>query len=201
VPSVDESPAGDTIARHVVPDVAYVFPAASPSSAARTPQSLVRRTQEEAMDNTDRRPSVSSAICYKDPKAALKWLEEVFGFEPYMVMLGPNDELAHAEMRFGDGLVMVSGEWSPITKSPQHAGGVNTQMVHVQLTDSVDAHCERARQAGAVIQMEPTTQFYGDRTYRAVDPEGHVWSFGQTITRMTSDEWDKAMGITTRTRL
>ncbi len=99
------------------------------------------------MDNTDRRPSVSSAICYKDPKAALKWLEEAFGFEPY------------------------------------------------------DAHCERARQAGAVIQMEPTTQFYGDRTYRAVDPEGHVWSFGQTITRMTSDEWDKAMGITTRARL
>jgi uncharacterized glyoxalase superfamily protein PhnB len=96
---------------------------------------------------------------------------------------------------------MVSSEWSPIHKSPKSIDGFNTQTVHVQISDSVDAHCERARQAGAVIQMAPTSQFYGDRTYRAVDPEGHVWSFGQTIMPMTSDEWDKAMGIRTRTRL
>jgi uncharacterized glyoxalase superfamily protein PhnB len=156
---------------------------------------------EDAMDNAERRPSVSAAPCYKDPKAALKWLEAAFGFEPYMVMLGPNDELLHAEMRVGDGIVMVSSEWSPIHKSPKSIDGFNTQTVHVQITGSVDAHCERARHAGAVIQMEPTSQFYGDRTYRAVDPEGHVWSFGQTIMPMTSEEWDKAMGIKTRTRL
>lgn len=153
------------------------------------------------MDNATRRPSVSSAPCYKDPKAALKWLEEAFGFEPFMVMLDPNDQLLHAEMRVGDGIVMVASEWSPAHKSPRTIDGVNTQTVHVQITESVDAHCERARKAGAVIQMEPTTQFYGDRTYRAVDPEGHIWSFGQTITPMTAAEWDKAMGITTRTRL
>jgi hypothetical protein len=49
--------------------------------------------------------------------------------------------------------------------------------------------------------MEPATQFYGDRTYRAVDPEGHIWSFGQTVKHMTSEEWDKAAGVTTKTRL
>jgi uncharacterized glyoxalase superfamily protein PhnB len=157
--------------------------------------------KEEAMDNAARRPAVSAAPCYKDPKAALKWLERAFGFEPYMVMLGPNEELLHAEMHVGDGIVMVAGEWSPIHKSPKSIDGFNTQTVHVQITGSVDDHCERARKAGAAIQMEPTTQFYGDRTYRAVDPEGHVWSFGQTVMPMTSDEWDKVMGITTRTRL
>ena len=73
--------------------------------------------------------------------------------------------------------------------------------MHVQITTDIDAHCERSRKAGASIAMEPTTQFYGDRTYRAVDPEGHIWSFGQTVKRMTSDEWDKAMGVTTKTRL
>ena len=153
------------------------------------------------MDNAERRPSVSSAVSYKDPKAALKWLEEAFGFEPFMVILGANDELMHSEMRFGDGIVMVGSEWSPMHKSPKSIDGFNTQTVHVHLNEDIDAHCERARKAGAVIQMEPTTQFYGDRTYRAVDPEGHIWSFGQTVKPGTSEEWDRAMGVRTRTRL
>ena len=78
---------------------------------------------------------------------------------------------------------MVASEWSPLHKSPKSLAGCNTQTVHVQLNEDVDAHCERARKAGAVIQMEPSTQFYGDRTYRAVDPEGHIWSVGQTVKR------------------
>jgi uncharacterized glyoxalase superfamily protein PhnB len=153
------------------------------------------------MNNAAQRPSVSSALCYKYPKAALKWLEKSFGFEPSMVILGPNDELMHSEMRVGDGMVMIGSEWSPVHKSPQNVGGFNTQTVHVQITEDIDAHCARARKAGAVIQTEPTTQFYGDRTYRAVDPEGHIWSFGQTVKSMTPDEWDKAMGVKTKTRL
>jgi uncharacterized glyoxalase superfamily protein PhnB len=123
------------------------------------------------MDNAGHRPSVSSALCYKDPKAALKWLEEAFGFEPSMVILGPNDELMHSEMQVGDGIVMIGSEWSAAHKSPKSIDGFNTQTVHVHLNDSVDAHCERARKAGAVIQMEPTLQFYGDRAYRAVEFE------------------------------
>jgi uncharacterized glyoxalase superfamily protein PhnB len=150
----------------------------------------------------EHRPSIASALSYKDPKAALKWLEAAFGFEPSMVILGENDALMHAEMRFGDGIVMVGSEWSPMHRSPASIDGFNTQTVHVQLQTDVDAHCERARKAGARIAMEPTTQFYGDRSYRAVDPEGHIWSFAQTVKPMTPAEWDAAMpGIRTKTRL
>jgi uncharacterized glyoxalase superfamily protein PhnB len=153
------------------------------------------------MDNSERRPTVASALCYRDPKAALKWLEAAFGLQPSLVILDANDQLVHSEMRVGDGLVMVGSEWSPLHKSPKSVNGFNTQTVHVQLSEDVDAHCERARQAGAEIQMEPATQFYGDRTYRALDPEGHIWSFGQTVKHVTSDEWDKAIGVKTKTRL
>jgi uncharacterized glyoxalase superfamily protein PhnB len=154
------------------------------------------------MPTPERRPSIASALCYRDPKAALRWLEEAFGFEPFMVILGEDDALLHSEMRFGDGIVMVGSEWSPLHKSPASIDGLNTQTVHVQLETDVDAHCERARKAGARIAMEPTTQFYGDRTYRAVDPEGHIWSFGQTVKQMTPEEWDATTpGIRTRTRL
>ena len=58
-----------------------------------------------------------------------------------------------------------------------------------------------AREAGAEILQEPETQFYGDRTYRARDPEGHIWTFGVTEKRMTPEEWDKASGLTTKKRL
>src|SRR5579859_4558936 len=50
------------------------------------------------------------------------------------------------------------------------------------------AHCEHARPAGAVIEMEPEDQFYGARTYRAKDVEGHVWTFSQTIREVSREE-------------
>ena len=49
--------------------------------------------------------------------------------------------------------------------------------------------------------MEPEDQFYGDRTYRAKDLEGHIWSIGQTVKTMTRDEWAKAGDVTVRDRL
>lgn len=147
------------------------------------------------------RPALSSALSYLDPKAALRWLEEAFGFEPFMVILDDQENLLHSEMRFREGVIMVGTEWSDDHKSPRSVGGKNTQSVHVHLTEDVDAHCERARKAGAVIVQEPADQFYGDRTYRAVDPEGHIWTFGQTVKVLTQEEWDKAGGVITRSRL
>ena len=149
----------------------------------------------------ERRPSFASALSYRDPKAALLWLEEAFGIEPVMVILGADGELAHAEMTFGDGLIMVGSEWRADTKSPASVGGTNTQSVHIHIDTDIDAHCERARKAGAEIIMEPENQFYGDRTYRAKDLEGHIWSIGQTVEVMTRDEWSKAGGMTVRDRL
>jgi uncharacterized glyoxalase superfamily protein PhnB len=148
-----------------------------------------------------RSKGLSSALSYKDPKAALVWLEQAFGFEPFMVILDNEGNLAHSEMMFGNSIIMVGTEWTEKHRSPKSIDGINTQTVHVQLEDDLDAHCERARKAGAVIMAEPETQFYGDRTYRAVDPEGHIWSFGKTVERMQSAQWDKAMGLTTKTRL
>lgn len=146
------------------------------------------------------RPSLSSALCYRDPRAALDFLERAFGFEPFMVIETPDGQIAHSEMRFGDGLIMVGSEWSDDHKSPLGLDRKNTQTVHVHLAEDIDAHCQRARSAGAEIIMEPQDQFYGDRTYRARDLEGHIWTFGQTVKPMTREEWDAAGGTVTRDR-
>lgn len=147
-----------------------------------------------------KRNSFTSALSYQDPKAALEWLQNAFGFEPAMIITDSEGNIAHSEMRHGDGLIMIGSEWSEDHKSPASVAGKNTQSVHVHLGSNsidIDAHCEHARNAGAEIVQEPDTQFYGDRTYRAKDPEGHIWTFGQTVKTLTPDEWDEASGLHT----
>lgn len=142
----------------------------------------------------------TSALCYRDPSKALDWLEKAFGFEPAMIIRDGDGNPVHSEMRMGDGLIMVGSEWDAATKSPASLDGRTTQTVHVHLTEDIDGHCARARAAGAVILQEPDTQFYGDRTYRARDPEGHIWTFGQTLETLTPEQWDARSGLKTEMR-
>jgi uncharacterized glyoxalase superfamily protein PhnB len=147
------------------------------------------------MDDPFRRPALTSAVFYKDPWAALDWLERAFGFERSMVITDKDGNLGHSEVRFGDGLIYVGSEWTDHAVSPASVGGKTTQSVHVHLKDGLDAHCERARAAGAVIVREPADQFYGDRVYSAKDPEGHVWSFGQTVRHVTREDAERLSGL------
>ena len=148
---------------------------------------------------SDWRAPLMSAVCYRDPKTALKFLEAAFGFELTMLIEDEQGALVHSEMRFGNAAIMIGHEWSEDHKSPSSLGGKNTQTVHIQIDSDVDAHCARARAAGFEILMEPATQFYGDRTYRCKDPEGHIWTVSQTVQVMSPDQWDTAdMGLKTK---
>ena len=142
-------------------------------------------------------PVFTSAVIYRDPKAALTWLTEAFGFEVTMAIDGPPEapEMCHYEMSCGGrGRIMVGAEWNESTRSPASVGGSNTQSLHVHLDGDLDQHCERARAAGARIVAEPEDQFYGDRIYRALDPEGHAWSFSTKVREVTRAEAEAAIG-------
>ena len=145
---------------------------------------------------SDWRAPLMSAVCYRDPKAALGYLEAAFGFELVMLIEDEQGGLVHSEMRFGNAAIMIGHEWSEDHKSPSSLGGKNTQTVHIQIDSDVDAHCARARAAGFEILAEPATQFYGDRTYRARDPEGHIWTVAQNVQAVTREEAEAASGLT-----
>lgn len=136
-----------------------------------------------------------SALFYQDPKAALTWLEEAFGFELSMLLEDAEGNLVHSQMSFGDGYVMIGQEWSADHKSPKSVGGKNTQSVSIEIDTDIDAHFERAKAAGAVIYAEPETQFYGDRTYRCRDPEGHIWTVSQNVKTVSREEAEAATGL------
>lgn len=139
-------------------------------------------------------PRLSQCVYYEDPRAAIDWLGEAFGFEVRLRIEGDGGSIEHSELTFGEGLIMVGGvgrtdagkeAWQKTQKSPRQLGGANTQSVCI-FVDDADAHCERARRAGATIVREPKTDDYGDdywadRTYGALDPEGHLWWFMERV--------------------
>ena len=133
-------------------------------------------------------PRISSALYYDDAARAIDWLCEAFGFEVKIRVEGEDGRIEHSELSFGDGLVMVAspgrGGKAPWAQSPGQAGG-NTQNLFVYV-DDVEAHCARARAAGARITEEPQTNDYGeeywtDRTYGCEDVGGHHWWFGERL--------------------
>ncbi len=136
-------------------------------------------------------PRISSGLYYRDAAAMIDWLCKAFGFEVRLKVEGEGGRIEHSELTFGEGLIMVGQErtagdtrFQTPMLSPLTAGG-NTQGMMIYV-DDVDAHCAHARAAGAKIVEEPTLHDYGDdywadRSYGAVDPEGHLWWISQRI--------------------
>jgi uncharacterized glyoxalase superfamily protein PhnB len=144
---------------------------------------------------TPHRPAFIPSLAYKDNRAALKWLESAFGFEPSMVLTDSQGNIVHAEMTHDGGVVKIGSEWADWTRSPASLGGKNTQRVHVLIDRGIDEHCARAREAGAKIVMELADQFYGDRSYIAADLEGHYWTFSQPVRNVSKEEMERATGF------
>lgn len=129
---------------------------------------------------------IAPYLLYEDASAALEWLSRAFGFRERLRFADESGTITHAEMELNGGAIML-GHSGPDYRSPRRLGKV-TQLVHVYV-DDVDAHFERARDAGAEIVSEPKDQAYGDRRYDAKDPEGHLWSFAQRVRDVPPAEW------------
>ena len=111
---------------------------------------------------------------YEDAHRAIEFLEQAFGFERRHVYDGDNGGVAHAELTFGDEVVMLG---SLSEGDPRFNQGAGRTTVYV-VVDDPDALHTRARDAGAEVIMEPTDQDYGSRDFAVRDPEGNIWSFG-----------------------
>lgn len=140
-------------------------------------------------------PSATSALYYLDPRAAHVFLSDGLGFELVLLLEDDKGNVAHSEMRLGEARILIGGEWNADTRSPRSIDGKNTQNVQLTIEEDVDAHCERARAAGFDIVAEPLDQFYGHRTYRARDPEGHVWMIGQIVREISREAAEAATGL------
>ena len=120
-------------------------------------------------------------LVYPDVREAVAWLTEAFGFAERL-RIGENHR---SQLSFGDAAVIVADVRNE--RRPPRPGEV-THSVVVRVEDA-KAHCERARQHGARIVMEPTDFEYGERQYSAEDPAGHHWTFSETLRDVAPEEW------------
>ena len=134
-------------------------------------------------------PRIVPAVFYDDAAAAIDWLRRAFGFVVRERVEDDQGRIVHSQLVLNGGVIMVGqaglSPERPYVRSPRGVGRANTQSLAV-FVDDADAHCARARAAGAVIATEPATQDYGegywaDRSYAAEDPEGHRWWFMQRL--------------------
>lgn len=147
------------------------------------------------------RPAVVPCLFYKDPIAAMRWLEQAIGCETTELVVDAEGRVGHAEVSFRGCPIGIAEEWSgpqianlPM-RSPASLQGANSQFLRLSVDSGLDELCERARASGARITQEPADQFYGERTFRIADPEGHVWNFGQAVAQPSVAEMEKATGL------
>ena len=117
-------------------------------------------------------PTVFPTLSYDDADAALDFLVQAFGAEQHAAYRTDDGAIRHAEIRLGNGIVMFGSAGADATATGGAGGGI-----YVVISDP-DAHCARARNAGAEIVRELEDTDYGSREYSARDPEGNMWHFG-----------------------
>ncbi len=134
----------------------------------------------------DTTPTIIPTMRYQDATAAIDWLCEAFGFERHLVVPGDQDTIAHAQLTFGRGMIMLGSarddEYGVYIKTPRDLNGVTSQAPYVVVGDA-DAHYAHAVAAGAEIVRDIKDEAHGGRAYSCRDPEGHLWNFG------TYDPW------------
>lgn len=130
--------------------------------------------------------TIVPALRYRDCNAAVAWLCEVFGFEKQAVYPGEDGQIVHAQLSFGNGMIMLGPvadtPFGRMMKQPDEIGLCETQAPYLVVTDA-DAVYARAKQAGAKIELDIQDEDYGGRGFTCRDPEGHLWNVG------TYDPW------------
>jgi uncharacterized glyoxalase superfamily protein PhnB len=148
--------------------------ALDPAALERGRAGLMAAIRQEVEQT--RRPTIVPQVPYEDIGAALAFLERAFGFReiPSSRILH-EDAVIHAMVEVGDGVIGIGSQGAHGARSPQSAG-MASQYITVYI-DDVETHYQRARAAGARIARDPREHTWGDRSYEALDPEGHRWRF------------------------
>jgi len=125
--------------------------------------------------------TIIPGLRYRNAPAAVEWLCKAFGFEKHVVVPGPNNTVAHAQLTFGSGMIMLGSvrenDLRFTLEQPDQISGAETQFPYVVVPDC-DAHYTRAKAAGAQIVVDIHDEGHGGRGYACRDLEGHLWYFG-----------------------
>ncbi len=137
------------------------------------------------------RTTIVPSLSYRDAPAAIDWLCEVLGFEQQLVAKNDDGTIAHAQLIFGNGMVMIysvleeekQNAWHRLTKHLDEVGGIETQSTTVVVSDADEVY-RRAKEAAAEIALEIRDSVFDSRSFSCRDLEGRLWNIS------TFDPWE-----------
>jgi len=116
---------------------------------------------------------VISIIRYHDCLKAIDWLCSAFGFEKHLVVPDDGNRMLHAQLIYGEGMIMV-GESHGVTIESEKSEITSIYVV----VDNADSHYKKSVESGVEIIRVVQDMVYGGREYSCKDLEGNLWSFG-----------------------
>ena len=136
--------------------------------------------------------SVTPYLVLRRAAQAIEFYQQAFGAVETFRLSGPDGLVAHAEIKIGQSNIMLADEMPGMEfHGPETLGGSSISLLIY--VPNVDASCDRAVKAGAIVKRPVADQFYGDRSCTLVDPFGHVWCFATHIEDVSPEEMQKRM--------
>ncbi|TMH37056.1 MAG: VOC family protein [Betaproteobacteria bacterium] len=135
---------------------------------------------------------VTPYLIIRGATRVLDFYKKAFGAVELMRFPGPDGTIGHAEMKIGEGVVMLADEMpdSPY-RSPDAFGGTPVSLMFY--VANVDARFAQAISAGAAVQREVKDQFYGDRSGTLTDPFGHIWTIATHTEDVSPEEMKRRL--------
>jgi PhnB protein len=127
--------------------------------------------------------TVTPYLVVEGASGLIDFAKQTFGAQEIMRMPGPGGTIGHAEMRFGDRIVML-GDAGP--ENPARSAAL------VLYVNDCDAIYRKALAAGGTSEMEPEDQFYGDRR-AGVQAFGVSWWIHTHVEDVSPAEMEKRM--------
>ena len=117
---------------------------------------------------------ITPYLAIRGAAKAIDFYKKAFGAKEKLRMDAPGGMIGHAELKFGDSVVMLADEYPDMDfKGPESRGGTSVT-IHFYVKNC-DAVVAQAQAAGAKVVRPLRDEFYGDRTASLEDPFGHVW--------------------------
>ena len=133
-------------------------------------------------------PRLVPSLAVDDAAGAIDFYARVFGARERTRMDGPEGKIAHAELEFdGGGVLMLADPFPQMSTKPPRELGATSVGVFMYVED-VDAVVQRAADAGATVVMPPEDMFWGDRYGKIADPFGHEWELATHVEDLTPEE-------------
>jgi len=135
---------------------------------------------------------ITPYLIIRDAARAIEFYKKAFGATELMRFPGPDGKIGHAEIKIGEGVVMLADEAPAMGhKSPQTLGGTPVSLLFY--VPDVDARFATALAAGGTVMNPLKDQFYGDRSGTLTDPFGHVWTIATHTEDVSGEEMQRRM--------